>query len=182
MGVISVEKENSLSCTTFGNNPFTIKPPGKNMPNEINRILKLFADLQHGDCWIGLNFKEVLHGVDAVKASKVIGEEGNSIWMLVSHLIYWRTTVVNRLTGSDNPPPFKDFSLPSELNEANWKQVLHDFEAAYHLLRNAIHRFNPENLYKESPRQGQTYYELVMGCLQHDAYHMGQMMVLKKAL
>ncbi len=35
------------------------------MGNEINRILKLFTDLQHGDCWIGTNFKEALHGVDA---------------------------------------------------------------------------------------------------------------------
>lgn len=152
------------------------------MANEINRILKLFADLQHGDCWIGLNFKEVLHGVDAEKAAKTISKDGNSTWMLVSHLVYWRTTVVNRLTGSDNPPPFKDFSLPAELNEATWRQTLHDFEAAYHLLRNAIHHFNEENLHKPSPRKEQTYYDLIMGCLQHDAYHMGQMVVLKKSL
>lgn len=152
------------------------------MANEINRILKLFADLQHGDCWIGLNFKEVLHGVDAGKAARTLHADGNSIWMLVSHLVYWRTTVVNRLTGSDNPPPFKDFSLPPELNEANWKQALHDFEAAYHLLRNAIQHFNADNLYKDSPKKGQTYHELIIGCLQHDAYHMGQMALLKKSL
>jgi len=152
------------------------------MANEINRILKLFADLQHGDCWIGLNFKEVLHGVNADKASQTLSKEGNSIWMLVSHLVYWRTTVVNRLTGSDNPPPFKDFSLPAVLDEANWKQALHDFEAAYHLLRNAIHHFNEENLYKPSPKKEQTYYDLIMGCLQHDAYHMGQIVVLKKSM
>ena len=152
------------------------------MVNEINRILKLFADLQHGDCWIGLNFKEALHGVNADRAAKTISKDGNSIWMLVSHLVYWRTTVVNRLTGSDNPPPFKDFSLPAELNEANWKQALHDFEAAYHLLRNAIHHFNEDNLYKPSPKKEQSYYELIMGCLQHDAYHMGQMILLKKSL
>ena len=59
------------------------------MPNEINRILKLFADLQHGDCWIGLNFKEVLHGVDAVKASESDRGRGQQYLMLVSHLIYW---------------------------------------------------------------------------------------------
>ena len=150
------------------------------MANEINRILKLFADLQHGDCWIGLNFKEVLHGVDAAKAAKTISEGGNSIWILVSHLVYWRTTVVNRLTGSDNPPPFKDFSLPAELDETNWRQALHDFEAAYHALRNAIHKTKDENLDKLTLRPPQTYYDLIMGCLQHDAYHLGQMMLLKK--
>ncbi len=152
------------------------------MANELNRILKLFADLQHGDCWIGNNFKEVLHGVDVGCAGKTVPGIKNNIWQLVAHITYWRTSVVNRLTGSDNPPPFLDFLLPDPCNEENWKQALHDFEAAYHLLRNAIHHFNEEKLEKPSPRKNQTFYELIMGCLQHDAYHLGQMMLLKKGL
>jgi len=150
------------------------------MANEINRILKLFADLQHGDCWIGVNFKEALHDVHADLAGRIPAGYSNSIWHLVAHITYWRTRVVNRLTGSDNPPPFPDFLLPAEMNEANWKQALHDFEAAYHLLRNAIHHFNSENLDKPSPKEGQTYYQLIMGCLQHDAYHLGQISLLRK--
>lgn len=150
------------------------------MSIEINRIVKLFEDLQHGDCWIGNNFKETIHGVDALKAAKTITAGGNSIWQLTSHIIYWRTTVVNRLTGSDNPPPFKDFLLPGKLSEASWKQTLHDFEAAYHSLRNAVHNIKDEQLDKPTIRKEQTFYQLIMGCLQHDAYHLGQMMLLKK--
>jgi uncharacterized damage-inducible protein DinB len=150
------------------------------MANEINRIVKLFADLQHGDCWIGTNFKEVLHGVGAVNAVKNIADSTNSTWQLVAHITYWRSLVVNRLTGSDNPPPFQDFHLPDSYTEENWRQALHDFEAAYHLLRNAIHHFKEENLYKPSPRKEQTFYDLMMGCLQHDAYHLGQLLLLKK--
>ncbi len=152
----------------------------KNMGKEINRILKLFADLQHGDCWIGNNFKEVLHGVGAEKAMQDIAGNTNSIWQLVSHITYWRTLVVNHLTGTGNPPPFQDFLLPVSCNEESWRQALHDFEAAYHLLRNAINHFNEDNFDKTSPKKEQTYYELIMGCLQHDAYHLGQMMMLKK--
>ena len=150
------------------------------MANEINRILKLFADLQHGDCWIGVNYKTALHGVDAVKAGADTAGRTNNIWQLVSHITYWRTTVVNRLTGSTNPPPFPDFLLPAELNEESWRQTLHDFEAAYHLLRNAIHGFAADHLDNPSPKKGQTYYQLIMGCLQHDAYHLGQIVLLKK--
>jgi hypothetical protein len=150
------------------------------MSNEINRIVKLFADLQHGDCWVGTNFKQVLHDVDPVKAMETLSGKTNNIWQLVSHITYWRTKVVYRLTGSDNPPPFPDFLLPDELNEHNWRQVLHDFESVYHLLRNAILHFKEENLDKPSPKEGQTYYQLIMGCLQHDAYHLGQMTMLKK--
>jgi len=150
------------------------------MGNEINRILKLFADLQHGDCWIGENFKTVLQGVDARQASKNDHGKTNCTWQLVSHITYWRSRVVNRLLGSDNPPPFPDFLLPEVLDDAHWKQTLLDFEAAYHSLRNAIHGLRDDQLDKPSPREGQTYYELLLGCLQHDAYHMGQLMLLRK--
>ena len=83
------------------------------MANEINRILKQFAELQHGDHWTDNSFKEVLHGVDADNAMKTIDGKTNSIWQLVAHVTYWRTLVVNRLTGTNNPPPFQDFLLPN---------------------------------------------------------------------
>jgi len=149
---------------------------------EINRIVKQFEGLQHGECWIGNNFKATLHDLDAAKAAKTITPGGNSIWLLTAHIIYWRTTAVNRLTGSTNPPPFKDFTLPNELNEASWKQTLHDFEAVYHSLRTALHNIKDEQLDKPSPRQGQSFYQLILGVLQHDAYHLGQMMLLKKSI
>ncbi|NOT90665.1 DinB family protein [Ferruginibacter sp.] len=149
------------------------------MAIEINRILKLFADLQHGDCWIGNNFKTTLHGVDAAMAAETIFENANSIWHLTTHIIYWRTTVANRLTGSENPPPFKDFVLPDALTDASWKQTLLDFEAAYHALRAAMLAIKDEQLDKPTVRKDQTYYQLLMGSLQHDAYHLGQMVLLK---
>lgn len=149
------------------------------MGNEINRILKLYADLQHGDCWIGNNFKQSLHGVTAQIAQKQIAPDRNNIWQIVSHIIYWRTKVTNRIEGNNNPPPFIDFRLPEELNDESWKQTMLDFESAYHLLRNSIHNFHEENFDKPSPKEGQTYYQLIMGCLQHDAYHLGQIVMLK---
>jgi uncharacterized damage-inducible protein DinB len=152
------------------------------MGNEINRILKLFADLQHGNCWIGVNYKDALHDVNAEQALAKLTNESNCIWQLVSHIIYWRTSVVNRINGSKDLPPFSDFLVPDEGNENNWKQTLHDLEAAYHALRTAIHHFNEEQLDKPSPRPSQTYYQLIMGCLQHDAYHLGQIMLLKRTI
>ena len=149
---------------------------------EINRLVKLFADLEHGECWIGINFREALRGVDTEKASKKIHPDGNSIWLLVTHIIYWRSRVVNRLMGSDNPPPFPDFNLPGVMDEMNWKQTLHDFESTYHILRSAILNLPEDHLEKPSPKEGQTFFELIMGCLQHDAYHLGQIILLKKYL
>ena len=149
---------------------------------EISRISKLFSDLQHGECWIGTNFKQTLHGVTAATAAKSIDDHTNSIWQLVAHLIYWRTSVINRLNGNLNTPPFPDFKLPDELNNQNWKQTIQDFESVYHLLRSTINHFKEENLIKPSPKESQTYYQLIMGCLQHDAYHLGQIVLIRKTI
>lgn len=150
------------------------------MANEINNIVKQFTDLQHGDCWIGINFKEALHNVNADLAIQKPALNTNNIWQLVNHLVYWRTSVTNRLDGSTDLPPFADFLLPELADEAHWRQTLHDFEAAYHLLRSTIHHFKEESLHKTSVRKDQTNFELMIGCLQHDAYHLGQIVLLKK--
>jgi uncharacterized damage-inducible protein DinB len=150
------------------------------MNNEINRIVKLFTDMQHGDCWIGINFKDALANIDTIKAIAVNYINGNCTWQLVNHIIYWRTVTVTRMSGSMQYPPFSDFMLPQELTDENWKKTLLDFEAAYHQLRSTILHFKAEDLDKPSPKKEQTYYDLLMGCLQHDAYHLGQIMLLRK--
>ena len=150
------------------------------MNTEINRILKLFADIQHGENRSGTNFKEILHGVLHSKAIFKLSSGTNSSWEIISHVIYWRVKTANRLKGNDTPPPFIDFRLPEELNETTWKQTLIDFEASYHTLRNAIHSFKDENLDKPSPKEGKSFYQLMMECLQHDMYHLGQLTLLKK--
>ena len=152
------------------------------MSNEVNRILKLLLDLQHGDSWIGTNFKEAYHGVNAKIAAGYIQPGTNSIWGLTAHIIYWRSIVVKRLSGSNDLIPYPDFHLPKEMTPEKWKQTMIDFEATYHRLKNSIHLLKDEQLDLPSPKEGQTYYQLIQGCLQHDAYHLGQIVLIKKIL
>lgn len=150
--------------------------------NEINRILKLFYDLQQGDCWIGNSFKDTLEGVAAPAAAQPVKDGTNSAWQLVVHINYWRTSVINRINGSLASPPFADFTLPAVLNEESWRQSLRDFESVYQQLYKAIQDFPLEDLDNPSPRIEQTFYQLIMGCLQHDAYHLGQLAFIKKCI
>lgn len=146
---------------------------------EINRIVQLFEVLQHGDCWVGTNFRDALKGVDGERAIRLVPNSRNSIWLLVAHLIHWRLVVVNRLNGSDALPVVPDFRLPVEVSDRSWQQTLLDFEGAYHELRKTLLHFPEEKLHLPSIKAGQTHYQLIMGCLQHDAYHLGQIMLLK---
>ena len=154
----------------------------KSNMNEINNILKQFTELQHSEHWLDINFKQALHDVNAAAAAKKITPETNCIWQLVNHIIYWRNIVVNRLNGNTSTPPFVDFLLPDTLDETHWRQTLHDFEAAYHQLRSTVHNFKEDHLHRTSVKAGQTNYELLVGSLQHDAYHLGQIVLLKRAI
>ena len=151
------------------------------MSNEVNRILKLLLELQHGDSWIGTNFKKAFHGVRQMLQPGHFNP-GRIVSGCSAHIIYWRNIVVNRLSGSIDLPPFPDFYLPAEMNENSWKQTFLDFEANYHQLRNCIHTIKDEQLDMPSPKEGQNYYQLIQGCLQHDAYHLGQIVLIKKLL
>ena len=146
---------------------------------ELQKIVQLFTDLQNGECWIGVNLQGALAGVNADTAVLKRNETGNNIWQLVNHLIYWRKTVMIRLSGKNERPERVDFYFPEERTEIVWKQTLTEFEKVSAALLNTIKGFDAGNLDLPSPKKEQTYYQLMMGCLQHDAYHMGQIVLLK---
>ncbi len=147
---------------------------------ETEKIAVLFEAFYEGECWIGLNFKQAIEGIDENLAAKSRGEGQNSIWQLVSHLIYWRKTVLIRLQGILGNPSISDFYQPAHTNQQLWNALLHDFEEVHMQFVKAIRQFPEEKLDAQSPMKGQTYYQLLTGCLQHDAYHMGQIILLKK--
>ncbi len=149
---------------------------------EIQKIIQLFDALQKGQCWIGQNMQQVIDNVSAEVAKTTRQHNGNTIWQLVNHIIFWRKTVIIRLQGEDAFPPIQDMFLPEDLSEASWKITLSEFDEVYGSLRNAILSFEENRLHIPSPRNEQTYHDLLMGCLQHDSYHMGQMVFIKKGL
>lgn len=148
--------------------------------NESEKIAVLFEAFYDGECWIGLNFKEAIKGVNATLAAQKKGAAFNSIWQLVNHIIYWRKTVMIRLQGVLGNPPMSDFYQPDTPDHNNWKETLLHFEEVQRELVKAIRTFSPDSLGDASPMKGQTYYQLIIGCLQHDGYHMGQIILLKK--
>jgi len=147
---------------------------------EINRMVRLLDDLQQGECWIGVNMQDVLGDLSAEQALVRIDGRSNCIWQLVNHIRYWRLRVVNRLKGRDEPPGFPDMLLPSHQGPAEWKKTIAEFNASYNELRTAISALKEEDIDKPSVKAGQTIYQLLHGIIEHDCYHMGQMLMIRK--
>jgi uncharacterized damage-inducible protein DinB len=146
---------------------------------ESQKIVDLFRKLQDGDCWIGLNLVQVLKGIPATIAARKPYPKGNSCWMLLNHLTYWRKIVICRLTGETTTPPMPDFYQPADINDTAWTTAKLHFEEVSKELILLVQQFDTARLQHASPVKGQTYYQLLMGCLEHDSYHMGQIQLLK---
>ncbi|HPH84699.1 MAG TPA: DinB family protein, partial [Ferruginibacter sp.] len=64
---------------------------------------------------------------------------------------------------------------------AAWKKTLERLEASQQSWLDYLERLNTGSLNKIYPGNNMTYYEHIQGILQHDAYHLGQIVLLLKA-
>ena len=157
---------------------------------EAARLVDQFKRAHDGDPWHGSPVKAILEGVTAEQASRKPAGGAHSIWELVLHMTGWRNEVAARATGKPSgEPPEGDYPEVGEPTPARWKAALDALDASHQTLANVV-RDMPDDQMRQptnDPRNrplgtGVSYYELLHGIVQHDAYHAGQMAILKKIL
>ena len=161
--------------------------------------LELIADeLRHsheGDPWHGPSVTKVLEGVTAAEAATRAIVGAHTIWEIALHVAAWRGEVARRLsTGKFAEPVEGDWpEIPqpgsADENESAWAATKGRLGAASQALQDAVAKFPAERLgetfggERDAPLGvGTTYGFMLRGVVQHDAYHAGQMMLLKKAI
>lgn len=147
------------------------------------RMAKLFDDLYQGSPWIDVTILPHLTKLTAKQAAKRLYAEWNTIWEITNHMIQWRETVLKRVQGRMIASPANNYIRPvRDTSEAAWKKTLERFEksqtAWIHFLKSA----KASDFHKKYGSSGLTYYELIQGILQHDAYHLGQIVIMRKKI
>jgi uncharacterized damage-inducible protein DinB len=102
----------------------------------------------------------------------------------------WRNEVAQRCTGQAAAEPAGgDYPNIGEPTPARWKEALDALDASHARLVTVVQNLSDGDLLTPSndPRNralgtGVSYYELLHGIVQHDAYHAGQIAILKKVL
>jgi uncharacterized damage-inducible protein DinB len=158
--------------------------------NEIDHETRLLERALRGDPWHGPSLESALGGVDAARAAAHPIPSAHSIWEIVLHVIGWTREVAKRLRGGDPAPPAEgDWPEPHELTEAAWSSARAELRAAHEELVSALALFPRERLHENVGGErsaplgtGVSYLEMIDGVLQHDAYHGGQISLLKKAV
>ena len=155
---------------------------------EAARLIDQFRRAHDGDPWHGSPVKTILDGVTADQAARKPAGAAHSIWEIVLHMTGWRDEVTRRAAGAPAAEPAGgDWPPIGEPTPARWTAALAALDASHARLVEAVrdmtdaHLLKPTNDTRDSALGvGVSYYELFHGIVQHDAYHAGQIAILRK--
>lgn len=148
---------------------------------ETDRILKSFEDLFSGDPWLDVNLMDTIDGIPARQASRRIAPGRNTIREILHHVVQWRMTVLQRIQGEEVSSPDHNYLLPIEdSSEAGWEETIDQLKRSQEKWTYFLRTWDQKEFDTVYPGNKMTYYEHVQGILQHDSYHLGQVVLLSK--
>ena len=152
------------------------------------QIHKGFSD----DPWHGPSTLSLLEDLTAREAAAYAVPGGHSVWEIVLHMISWHNEVRRRLSGNAPAMPEEgDWPRVGKVSEAAWRRDLERLEASLTELLDTLDGLNEKDLDRiggglsdRDPALGTgvTLRAMINGLVQHNAYHSGQIALLRKAL
>lgn len=148
---------------------------------EGERMYGLFEDLYAGTPWLGVNIMSNLRTITASKAAARPLENCNTIWEIVHHMIRWRENVLKRV--QDNVLETPQHNYIQEVVDTSleaWQATLEELKNNQSDWKSFLESVTEQDLHKMYGPNRQDYYKHIHGILQHDAYHLGQIILLLK--
>jgi uncharacterized damage-inducible protein DinB len=154
----------------------------------VSQSFHLIRELERGhglNPWHGPSRKEVLADVTYEEAARSPGPGVHSIWELVLHMRAWTQEVARRVReGNWSEPAAGDFPAVGATTKDAWHEAVNSLDVAHDELRSAVKALPDERLDDvvkgASGGSGDSLRETIHGLAQHDAYHTGQIQILKK--
>jgi hypothetical protein len=132
--------------------------------------------------------QHILTDLTAVQAA-MENENEQSIWKIVNHLIFWNEKWLVRFNVEqfelnsklDNNDTF--YINPNGINEIEWRETLTRLEAGYRSWIIALEECKDSKLISLIPTYfNAPWWGVVSNLCIHNAYHIGQIMLLKKQM
>ena len=154
----------------------------KTATNDCRKLADQIAKAMNGDAWHGPSWRETLDGVPLDAALRHPIPEAHSIAEIVLHMAAWNDVVRRRMNGeTPEITEAMDWPVASFRDETEWQAAVGRLFESGNALASTVAAFPPENLHRKRPSVDGTWYDLVLGQLQHVLYHAGQAGLLKKA-
>jgi uncharacterized damage-inducible protein DinB len=143
------------------------------------RLLDQLNRAYGGEAWHGPSLRNLLDGVTQSQATARPIRDGHTIHELVAHVATWMDAVARRVGGEVVDSGSVD-DWP-DVTKVSWAASVENLDRAESRLCDAIARLGADDLEKPLAGQKRSVYSEVMGILQHNVYHAGQIGILKKA-
>jgi uncharacterized damage-inducible protein DinB len=164
----------------MANNPTPISGPA---------LAELLRKGHSNDPWHGSATEDLLAGVSPSMAAARPVANAHSIWEIVLHMTGWQREVARRLGGAKPGLPDEgDWPEPPASSQDAWDRAQVALRESLEQLADTVAGLSDQDLedrigtLSRPLGTGVTKAETVMGMLQHNAYHSGQIALLLKAL
>lgn len=153
------------------------------MSDELKRLEEQVRRAFEGEAWHGPAVLETFSDIpiEAVAAHPIAS--GHSIWEIVLHLTATYRLVLQRSQGhSGNLSAAQDWPAVANPDAAHWHAAIEELRRLNQEVRLAILGFDKNRLDQPIAAGHSSAYVHFAGIPQHDAYHAGQIAILRKAL
>lgn len=138
-----------------------------------------------GPMWHGDAVNQLLGGVSASDALRRPVPGAHTIWELVLHMTAWANIAYKRLSPRKQPEPTiaEDWPpLTSGKSIEAWSDAQMRLGESYERLAQKTEELDAEALRSQVPGHEYSVRVMLMGVVEHGAYHGGQIGLLKRAL
>ena len=148
------------------------------------RIAQAIERSVSGPMWHGPALADLLEDVNADAAAAYPIKGAHSIWELVLHITAWTEIARERLAGSAkaDPTPEEDWPPVRDTSAEAWRTARERLKDAHRELAEEVASLDDAVLISRLPGKDHTALVMYHGIIEHDAYHGGQIAILKKAL
>ncbi len=152
----------------------------------LNLYLQFFDPPKGTHPWFGgPRAVGIIRGVSAEQAHWKPGPKRHSIWELALHIAYWKYAIRRNITGGKKGQflrkPANWPKQPETPDEKKWKEDRAMIKKEQQLFIEAVRGLNSERLDEKLPGDSKhTFAEVIMGLIEHDVYHTGQIAIIKR--
>lgn len=136
-----------------------------------------------GGAWHGPAVAEALEGVDADLAAARPIPDAHTIWEIVHHLTVWNEIPRLRIDGGGHRDLAEEQDWPPVETDApeRWEEAVAALEDAYRRLHARVLQLQDGQLDDPVAGSDPTVGGMLLGVVQHNAYHAGQIVLLQRA-
>jgi len=152
------------------------------MRKEPTRIEEQVRRAFEGEAWHGPSVLEVLADLSAEAASAHPIPRAHSIWEIVLHLAATYRLVLERIQGrAGSLTVEQDWPAVGAPYPKRWREAVDELRHLNREVRQAVLAFAEERLEEPLASGHSSAYAHFAGLAQHDAYHAGQIAILRRA-